>query len=163
MSLTKKTILAICATVLLGTFGNAAETFAEPMHHVNRFSGEEKLRFTAGGRALAPEGARLSYRLIHNETGWSRIWGPLYDNLLAVDFSQHRVLAIYRSPANGVFSLRPTMVELSDDRLRVHVEVTWNGRSEPSHPFLFLVVPPFEHLFVEETFHGPSGRDIRYP
>ena len=162
MRMTRKLFLTSAAVIFLVTFWVPSSP-ASPMHAVNRFSGNENLQFTSGGSALAPDNTRLSYRLIQNTAAWERIWGYLYSDVLQVDFTRHVVLAIYRSPANGEFTIRPRRVELNDDRLSVDVDVAWNGREEQSHPFLFLVVPRFQHLFVEERFHVPSGREIRYP
>ncbi len=158
----KKFAIAVALVLFSPTLVMAVDV-GTPMKFEKRFSGDQNLGFTRGGEALRPAGAKMSYRVIRSKAEWKRVWSYLYDNSLDVDFSKHRVLAIYKSPANGGFSIKPKLVDKMDKRLKVAVDVTWNGKTSRSHPFLFLVVDKFRGLDVEETFLGPPGKAIRYP
>jgi hypothetical protein len=141
----------------------AAQDRHTPLSIVNRFTGDQPLRFDRGGTPLRPEGARLAYRKIRSEAEWKRVWGYLYDDMLKVDFSRHVVLAIYRSPANGAFDFRPTRAFKVEDTFFLDLNVVWKGTTAKRHPFLFLVVEDFAKLEVNERFSAPAGRDVRYP
>ncbi len=147
----------------VGPQSAAAFDIDRPMQFDRKFSGDQKLRFTSGGRAFSQKGTRMSYRIIRSSADWKKIWGYLYDDTVKVDFRKHSVVAVYRSPAAGKFEIRPTYVRLTDDHLTLKTEVGWTGSDARSHPFLFLVVPHFRQLSVEEKFRVPSGKEPRYP
>lgn len=134
-----------------------------PMHFSKKFSGDQPLRFESGGSALKPRGAKLSYRVITNKSEWKKVWGYLYDDTVAVDFTKQRVLAIYRKGASGGFTFVPKRVLNFQDKLSIDLEVVWDGKKGRSNPFLFLVVDKFKQLEVNEKPVGPAGQKARFP
>ena len=133
------------------------------MNFHKQLSGDQQLRFAAGGTALRPKGTKLQYRLITTQADWKKVWGYLYDDTVKVDFKKYRVLAIYKSPAKGGFSIKPKKVYSFENDLSVDLDVIWNGKPDRSHPFLFLVIDKFKKLDVNEKFVAPTGKEVKYP
>jgi hypothetical protein len=134
-----------------------------PMHFSKKLSGDQQLRFTAGGWAMPAKGTKLRYRVITNQKDWKQVWGYLYDDTVKIDFTKQRILAIYKSPASGGFTFRPKKVYLLDDVLSIDLDVVWDGKTTKTHPFLFLAVDKFKKLEVNENFIAPQGKEVRYP
>jgi hypothetical protein len=148
------------AVPALPRVAQGAET---PLNYHRKISGEHRLPIALAGRALSPKEARLNYRVFNSRAEWKKAWGYLYDQTLEVDFKTHSVLAIYKSPAQGGFEIRATRVYNLEGTLLVDVDVVWNGKTERTHPFLFLVVDRFTGLQVQEKFISPKGRPERHP
>lgn len=165
-----KTKLALLTLLALAAFIPPHEAGAQyavqmdtPMHFSKKFSGDQPLRFTSGGSALNPKGAKLSYRVITSKAEWKKIWGYLYDDTVAVDFSKQRVLAVYKTGASGGFTFVPKRVLNFQDKLSIDLEVVWDGKKSRSNPFLFLVVDKFKKLEVIEKPVAPAGQKSRFP
>ncbi len=158
----KKWLLALAMTWVCSSEAWAQGTDT-PMHFSQKFTGDQSLRFSNGGRSLQPSKAKLQYRLISNAKEWKSVWGYLYDDTVKVDFKNQVVLAVYKSPANGAYDIVPRRVQNVEGKLHVDVDVVFTGKTTRSHPFLFLVVKNFKKLGVSENFIAPAGKAVRYP
>lgn len=156
-------IWLILVSALVSAAPAAAQSVDTPMHFVKKFSGQDRLRF-AVGRVVNPQGkTRLNYRVISSTAEWKKLWGYLYDDLVKVDFSKKQVLIIYKSPAKGGYDLTPKRVSAFQGDLNIELDVVWNGKTTPSHPYLFLVLDKFKKLSVDEKFISPTRKEIHYP
>lgn len=165
-----KSKLALAVLVALGLFIPRPEAAAQyavqmdtPMHFSKKLSGDQPLRFTAGGSPVRAKGGKLSYRVITTKAEWKKVWGYLYDDTVAVDFTKYRVLAIYKSGAAGGYTFVPKRVYNFQDTLSIDLDVVWDGKQTRSNPFLFLVVDKFKKLEVNEKPVAPPGKKPRLP